>query len=106
MSLRVHTPNYHMAIKISQGKKHKKANLTYLIPFTFHNIGISPLIYSLGEEFLELFSQKIAIESRTTYRGSLVYVDTLGIRLPIDFAIFYQIAQSTSGTESYSECLH
>ncbi len=29
--------------------------------------------------------------------------DTLGIRLPIDFAIFYQIAQSTSGTESYSE---
>ncbi len=32
-----------------------------------------------------------------------LYVDTLGIRLPIDFAIFYQIAQSTSGTESYSE---
>ncbi len=30
-------------------------------------------------------------------------VDTLGIRLPIDFAIFYQIAQSTSGTESYRE---
>ncbi len=29
--------------------------------------------------------------------------DTLGIRLPVDFAIFYQIAQSTSGTESYSE---
>ncbi len=27
----------------------------------------------------------------------------LGIRLPIDFANFYQIAQSTSGTESYSE---
>ncbi len=27
----------------------------------------------------------------------------LGIRLPIDFAIFYQIAQSTSSTESYSE---
>ncbi len=30
-------------------------------------------------------------------------VDTLGIRLPVDFAIFYQIAQSTSNTESYSE---
>ncbi len=30
-------------------------------------------------------------------------VDTLGIRLPIDFVIFYQVAQSTSGTESYSE---
>ncbi len=30
-------------------------------------------------------------------------VDTLGIRLSIDFANFYQIAQSTSGTESYSE---
>ncbi len=29
--------------------------------------------------------------------------DTLGIRLPVDFAIFYQLAQSTSGTESYSE---
>ncbi len=29
--------------------------------------------------------------------------DTLGIRLPVDFAIFYQVAQSTSGTESYSE---
>ena len=29
--------------------------------------------------------------------------DTLGIRLPVDFAIFYQIVQSTSGTESYSE---
>ncbi len=29
--------------------------------------------------------------------------DTLGIRLPIDFVNFYQIAQSTSGTESYSE---
>ena len=27
----------------------------------------------------------------------------LGIRLPVDFAIFNQIAQSTSGTESYSE---
>ncbi len=31
------------------------------------------------------------------------YVDTLGIRLPIDFANFYQIAQSTRSTESYSE---
>ncbi len=31
------------------------------------------------------------------------HVDMLGIRLPVDFAIFYQIAQSTSGTESYSE---
>ncbi len=30
-------------------------------------------------------------------------VDMLGIRLPIDFTNFYQIAQSTSGTESYSE---
>ncbi len=30
-------------------------------------------------------------------------IDTLGIRLPIDFVIFYQIMQSTSGTESYSE---
>ncbi len=29
--------------------------------------------------------------------------DTLGITLPVDFAIFYQIAQSTSSTESYSE---
>ncbi len=29
--------------------------------------------------------------------------DMLGIRLPVDFAIFYQLAQSTSGTESYSE---
>ncbi len=29
--------------------------------------------------------------------------DTLGIRLPIDFVNFYQIAQSTSSTESYSE---
>ncbi len=35
--------------------------------------------------------------------GSGYDVDTHGIRLPIDFAIFYQIAQSTSGTESYSE---
>ncbi len=33
----------------------------------------------------------------------VVTVDTLGIRLCIDFANFYQIAQSTSGTESYSE---
>ncbi len=30
-------------------------------------------------------------------------IDTLGIRLPVDFVIFYQIAQSTSGTKSYSE---
>ncbi len=30
-------------------------------------------------------------------------VDMLGIRLPIYFANFYQIVQSTSGTESYSE---
>ncbi len=29
--------------------------------------------------------------------------DMLGIRLPVDFAIFYQITQSTSSTESYSE---
>ncbi len=29
--------------------------------------------------------------------------DTLGIRLLINFANFYQIAQSTSSTESYSE---
>ncbi len=29
--------------------------------------------------------------------------DTLGIRLPVDFAILYQIMQSTSSTESYSE---
>ncbi len=29
--------------------------------------------------------------------------DMLGIRLPVDFAILYQIAQSTSSTESYSE---
>ncbi len=32
-------------------------------------------------------------------------IDTLGIRIPIDFAILYQITQSTSGTESYSEGL-
>ncbi len=31
------------------------------------------------------------------------YSDTLGIRLPIDFANFYPIVQSTSSTESYSE---
>ncbi len=30
-------------------------------------------------------------------------VDTLGIRLPVDFVNFYQIVQSTSGTERYSE---
>ncbi len=36
------------------------------------------------------------------YRISILG-DTLGIRLPVDFAIFYQVAQSTSGTESYSE---
>ncbi len=30
-------------------------------------------------------------------------VDMLGISLPVDFVNFYQIAQSTSGTESYSE---
>ncbi len=30
-------------------------------------------------------------------------VDTLDIKLPIDFAIFYQIMQSTSSTESYNE---
>ncbi len=30
-------------------------------------------------------------------------IDTLGIRLPIDFANFNQIKQSTSSTESYSE---
>ncbi len=35
--------------------------------------------------------------------GTFSYIDTLGIRLPVDFAIFYQVAQSTSGTESYSE---
>ncbi len=35
-------------------------------------------------------------------RGVL-HGDMLGIRLPIDFANFYQIAQSTSSTESYSE---
>ncbi len=29
--------------------------------------------------------------------------DMLGIRIPIDFANFYQIVQSTSGTESYTE---
>ncbi len=33
----------------------------------------------------------------------LATIDTLGIRLPIDFAILYQITRSTSGTESYSE---
>ncbi len=33
----------------------------------------------------------------------IAYADMLGIRLPIDFVNFYQIAQSTSGTESYSE---
>ncbi len=31
------------------------------------------------------------------------HIDTLGIRLPVDFANFYQIVQSTSSTESYSE---
>ncbi len=30
-------------------------------------------------------------------------VITLGIRVPVDFVNFYQIAQSTSSTESYSE---
>ncbi len=37
--------------------------------------------------------------------GQRIISDTLGIRLPVDFANFYQIAQSTSGTESYSEGL-
>ncbi len=30
-------------------------------------------------------------------------IDTLGIRLPVDFVILYQIMQSTSSTKSYSE---
>ncbi len=38
---------------------------------------------------------------KTVHR--LYPIDMLGIRLPVDFAIFYQVAQSTSGTESYSE---
>ncbi len=40
---------------------------------------------------------------RTFCQWNKAYGDMLGIRLPVDFAIFYQIAQSTSGTESYSE---
>ncbi len=45
------------------------------------------------------------LEQWSTSQGYVAIgaVDTLGIRLPVDFAIFYQIAQSTSGTESYSE---
>ncbi len=33
----------------------------------------------------------------------VMYGDMLGIRLPVDFMNFYQIVQSTSSTESYSE---
>ncbi len=35
--------------------------------------------------------------------ATTLHIDTLGIRLPIDFVILYQIKQSTSSTESYSE---
>ncbi len=45
----------------------------------------------------------IAFEAHLKSEGGRVHGDTLGIRLPVDFANFYQIAQSTSGTESYSE---
>ncbi len=38
-----------------------------------------------------------------TTGGEIPTSDTLSIRLPIDFAILYQITQSTSSTESYSE---
>ncbi len=41
--------------------------------------------------------------SEPYYNSFYCNIDTLGIRLPVDFANFYQIAQSTSGTESYSE---
>ena len=36
------------------------------------------------------------------YTGFIPCADTPGIRLPIDFAIFYQISHSTSSTEGYS----
>ncbi len=41
-------------------------------------------------------SSKVLVED-------LMTDDMLDIRLLVDFVIFYQVAQSTSGTESYSE---
>ncbi len=74
-TLRVHTPNYHMAIKISQSEKRKNANLTYLITFAFHIIENSlrvddaPAGSSSGKELMESFSQKISTKSRTSLQG-------------------------------------
>ncbi len=64
--------------------------------------------------FPQEFPKRATTWSLVSTHGTITYIhsdsqgvgtaDSLGIRLPIDFAIFYQIAQSTSGTESYSEC--
>ncbi len=63
-------------------------------------------IFIIHNNYIKMIETSCAQTASTPERCKAEWLSayTLGIRLPVDFANFYQIAQSTtSGTESYSE---
>ncbi|KAK0421785.1 hypothetical protein EV421DRAFT_1746086 [Armillaria borealis] len=82
--------------RLSKYERQREANIAA--------IANHPLMREINEdlECMRMEKSKPKPKPRPKKSAAVSSGDTLGIRLPIDFANFNQIAQSTSGTKGYS----